>query len=167
MRLFKHKLFQPDAERGFSMIEAVVAMMLVTIFINISLQLLLAATAVRVIAREKAEATTWIEADLETVKFRASQYSDSSKCNAINSNAGYAIGFRDAIPATNGLDAPTDLTLNKTINANNFILTRTANPRTIPPYDVLEIRYRVTSEFGLKIATLYTEVIPNAALNCS
>ncbi|PSB43581.1 PulJ/GspJ family protein [Chamaesiphon polymorphus] len=166
MQLCQHKLFQPNDDRGFSMIEAVVAMMLVTTFITISLQLLLAATAVRVIAREKAEATTWIEADLETVKFRASQYSDSSKCNAIDSSSGYAQGFRDAIPASNGLDAPTDMTLNKTINANNFILTRTANPRTIPPYDVLEIRYHVTSASGLKIAKLYTEVIPHAALNC-
>jgi prepilin-type N-terminal cleavage/methylation domain-containing protein len=165
MGLFKQKLLQPD-DQGFTMIEAIVSMTIVTIFITISVQLLLAATAFRVIATEKAEVTTWIEADLETVKFRASQYSDPSKCNATASNAGYAQGFRDANPTSYGLDAPTDLTLTKTINARNFILTRTANSRTISPYDVLEIRYRVTSTLGPTIATIYTEVIPNAALNC-
>ena len=75
-----------------------------------------------------------------------------------------AQGFRDATLAANGLNASTDTTFTKTINASNFIMTRTASPRDVSPYNVLEIRYRVNSAPGLKIATIYTEVIPNAAL---
>jgi prepilin-type N-terminal cleavage/methylation domain-containing protein len=164
MRLFVRKLARTD--RGFTLIELVVAMAMITAFIAIGLQLLLAATISRVVSREKAEVTTWIEADLESVKFRASQYLDVSKCNASTSSAGYALGFRDATLAANGLDAPTPATLTKTINANSFVMIRTANPRNTPPYDVLEISYKVNSTLGLKIATIYTEVIPNAALRC-
>ena len=122
------------------MIEAVAAMMIFTTFIAIGLQLLLAATVSRVVAREKAEVNTWIEADLESVKFRASQYLDAAKCNASTSANGYAQGFRDATLAANGLDAPTASTFTKTINASNFIMTRTATPQDVSPYNVLEIR---------------------------
>ncbi len=147
------------------MIEVIFAMIVITAISAVSLQLLLAITVNRVIAKEKSEATRWIEVDLESVKFQASQYLDNSKCNASAIDVGYAQGFRDADPTINGLGGATT-TLTKTINASNFRLTRTSNPRNALPYNVLEIRYRVASMTGLTIATLYTEVIPNAALRC-
>ena len=69
MQLFNQKLTQQTPNRGFTMIEAVAAMMIITTFIAIGLQLLLAATVSRVVAREKAEVTTWIEADNAALRF--------------------------------------------------------------------------------------------------
>jgi prepilin-type N-terminal cleavage/methylation domain-containing protein len=154
-----------STDRGFTMIEAIVAMTIVTAIIGVSIQLLLAATIHRIIAREKAEATTWIEADLELVKFRASQYSDNTICNATAIDAGYAQGFRDADLSVNGLGGATT-TLTKTLNGKNFQVIRSANPRSATPYHLLELRYQVNSPTGIRIASLYTEVIPDAALRC-
>jgi Tfp pilus assembly protein PilV len=89
--------------------EAMVAMTIVTAIIGVSLQLLLAGNIHRVIAREKAEAITLIESDLESLKFRASQYADKSKCNATMIEMGYAQGFRDADPSVNGLGGDTQI----------------------------------------------------------
>jgi prepilin-type N-terminal cleavage/methylation domain-containing protein len=161
--LLRQKIFQN--EPGFTLIEVIVAVLILTGFITVGMQLLISSVAFKVSAREKAEATTWIEADLETVKFRASQYTDSSKCPGAAITAGYAQGFRDAAVAANGLGG-SFTPVNKIIFGENFQLTRTATPRNVIPYNILEIQYSVTSASSIPIATINTEIIPDAALQC-
>jgi prepilin-type N-terminal cleavage/methylation domain-containing protein len=164
MLQFKPKILQN--EQGFTLIEVIVAVLILTGFIFVGMQLLVSSVAFKVSAREKAVATTWIEEDLESVKFRASQYTDSSRCNpGTVIAAGYAQGFRDATSSANGLGG-SFTPVNKIIFGENFQLTRVANPRNVAPYNILEIQYRVTSAASVTVAALNTEIIPNAALQC-
>jgi prepilin-type N-terminal cleavage/methylation domain-containing protein len=164
MLQFKQKKFQ--YELGFTLIEVIVAILILTAFITVGMQLLVSSVAFKVSAREKAVVTAWIEEDLESVKFRASQYIDSSRCSpGTIIAAGYAQGFRDAAVAANGLGG-SFTPANKIIFGENFQLIRIANPRSAVPYNILEIQYSVTSASGVTIATINTEIIPDAALQC-
>lgn len=97
----------------------------------------------------------------------------TTKCNAVSADAGFADALRDLV------NDPSNLTLNRTsvssvkknsLTKKEFTFKRTTN---IPsnaidaPYKVLQITYDVTpTSGGSSIAQFYTEVIPNAALQC-
>lgn len=69
--MFKKKLSKP--EHGFTIIEVLIAILIAIIFITVGMQMMVIATVFKVRAQESAEATTWIQEDLEDVKFQASQ----------------------------------------------------------------------------------------------
>jgi prepilin-type N-terminal cleavage/methylation domain-containing protein len=67
--MFKPKLSKP--EQGFTMVEVLVAILIATIFIIVTMQMMVIAAVFKVRAQEYAEATTWIQKDLENVKYNA------------------------------------------------------------------------------------------------
>ena len=105
---------QPQS--GFTLTEVLVGMLLTFAFVGTSLQALVVSTTFRVKAQEVNEATTWIQEDLENIRFEAkyldyydlalSEYVESDgrlyqtaplRCDATSPNAGYADLLRDRI----------------------------------------------------------------------
>lgn len=68
------KLKLPKQEQGFTLIEVLVAILIATIFITVTMQMMVIAAIFKVRAQEYAEATTWIQEDLEDVKYQAANY---------------------------------------------------------------------------------------------
>lgn len=95
---------------------------------------------------------------------------NSPMCNpAVGArNAGFADGLRDRITTPSTNDFSTD-SFPKTSNRTNkpFTMTRTTTLANTAPYNVLEVSYTITpTSGGSSVASFYTEVIPNAALQC-
>ncbi len=67
--MFKPKL--PKKEQGFTLVEVLVAILIATIFVTVTMQMMVIATVFKVKAQENAEATNWIQEDLENVRFQA------------------------------------------------------------------------------------------------
>lgn len=67
--MFKPKL--PKQEQGFTLIEVLVAILVATIFVTVTMQMMVIATVFKVKAQENAEATNWIQEDLENVRYQA------------------------------------------------------------------------------------------------
>jgi prepilin-type N-terminal cleavage/methylation domain-containing protein len=67
--MFKPKLLQQ--EQGFTLVEVLVAILITTLFVAIAMEGMVIATIFKVKAQENAEATTWIQEDLENVKYQA------------------------------------------------------------------------------------------------
>lgn len=74
--MFKPKL--PKQEQGFTLVEVLVAILIATIFIAVAMQMMTIAAVFKVRAQEYAEATTWIQEDLEYLKYQASSYQYTS-----------------------------------------------------------------------------------------
>lgn len=177
--MFKPKL--PQQEQGFTLVEVLVAILITTLFVAVSMQAMVLAAVFKTRAQQYAEATTWIQEDLENVKYQASRYKDETECAPTIINDGYADGFRDDLVK---LGDPTGLKIGNQTGSyserfddepsrtkKKFRLTRTTNPVNVAPYNRLEVRYDVspiisTNTVGKSIANFYTEVIPNAAFQC-
>ncbi|WP_250125568.1 prepilin-type N-terminal cleavage/methylation domain-containing protein [Chroococcidiopsis sp. CCMEE 29] len=162
--MFKPEL--PNQEQGFTLIEVLVAILIATIFVTVSLQMVVIAAVFKARAKQYSEATTWIQENLEFVRYQASEYEKSaspysSKCSATNAADGLASGLLTDIGGAS-------YTTSKTIGGKNFTLTRIGNyTSSSDPYKVLNIDYTVApDDSGSVIASLHTEVIPNAAFNC-
>lgn len=246
--MFKSKL--PKPEQGFTMVEVLIAIFIATIFVAVTMQMMAIAAMFKVRAQENAEATTWIQQDLENVKYQAANYqytfltadanstnvlsvasfenfrdfqagdtlivgTDSTnntintggidttnktitlttamdtnwltdtplavttRCKPATQNAGFADGLRDWINDTNHIDGITDVTnssdyldIPKTssLHGKSFTIRRTTTLSSSPPYNLLQIKYEVSSgstfDSSKVIASYHTEVIPNAALQC-
>lgn len=145
--MFKPKLSQQ--EEGFTLIEVLVAILITTLFIAVSMQAMVFAAIFKTRAQEFTQATTWIQEDLEDVKYQASQYpEDPAKCNVNSVNNGYADGFRDSLPQgpTNGTYSNSS---SKTFRTNKlFVNRRTTTPVDTSPYNLLQISYDVLPSFG-------------------
>lgn len=64
---------KPQQNQGFTLVEVLVAILITTLFVSVAMQAMVIAAVFRVKAQEYAEATTWIQTDLEaTVKYQAS-----------------------------------------------------------------------------------------------
>lgn len=60
------------AEQGFSLIEVLIAILITTLFVSVAMQAMVIAAVFKAKAQEYAEATTWIQEDLEeNVKYKA------------------------------------------------------------------------------------------------
>lgn len=69
--MYKKKL--RNLEQGFTIVEVLIALLIATIFITVAMQMMVFAAIFKVRAQENAAATTWIQEDLENIKFEASQ----------------------------------------------------------------------------------------------
>ena len=157
----------PPSEEGFTLFEVLVSILIVTIFLTIAMQALLLATVFKVRTEQRNEAATWIQKDLENIKNQAKEYEKNTfpysvKCGAATSSDGFAAGFLSSIGGTPTTDGP------RTLGGRNFTLNRTADYATSSdPFKLLKLEYSVSSQDGgSPIATLSTEVIPDASLKC-
>jgi prepilin-type N-terminal cleavage/methylation domain-containing protein len=160
-----------SAQQGFTMFEVLIALMISFLFLTGTLNAMVMATVMRVRAERQAQAGYWIKEDLEQVRALAASYTVKTGCPT-----GVGAAFRDA---NNSTDA--DLTNNGLASlptpGNRTILGRTASLTRDPNAsdNVLGLTYTVrnteitntTAEPNKNvIATLYTEVLPAAALSC-
>ncbi|UAJ74502.1 prepilin-type N-terminal cleavage/methylation domain-containing protein [Synechocystis sp. PCC 7339] len=156
-----------DGDRGFTMFEVLIALMISFLFLTGTLNAMVMATVMRVKAERQAQAGYWIKEDLERVRALADSYKDQSGCPT-----GVGTAFRDA---NNSGDANLDNNglASLPAPANRTILGRTASLTRTPTVsgNVLQLNYivrniEITDTNKSILASLYTEVLPAAALTC-
>lgn len=168
-----------EKDQGFTLIEVLVGIILTLIFVAVSMQAFVVATAFKVRSQEISEADKWIKADLDSVGTEAKQLdltidSDSdgendtfdvnfATCVAGSSNAGYANRLETQILASSS----NTTNLNSEIGDRPYTLTRTLTPVNIAPYNVLQVEYVVTEDSDSStVATRQSEIIPDVSLTC-
>ena len=176
---------QDDPSQGFSLIEVLVGVLVIFAFVGTALQALVMSTMFQVTAQELRDATSWIQADLENLKYKANRldwigdrYSPNSlSCGATSSAGGYAALLKTRLAYLDP-NAPENAGLNPNDAENNdakqsrlgqrlYTLTRTTTPSPVAPFNVLQVGYTVTPAAGGEaITSLYTEVMPEASLAC-
>lgn len=72
------KLKPPQHEQGFTLTEVLVAILITTVFVATAMQAMVIAAVMKAKARQYAEATTWIQQDLEVVKYSASKLQNAA-----------------------------------------------------------------------------------------
>jgi prepilin-type N-terminal cleavage/methylation domain-containing protein len=161
----------PTSKAGFSLVEVLVALTILSVFIGLSMQAFLVAVILKARAEQKDEATNWIQEDLELVKYQAKEYEKnvypySAKCSATNTTNGLAASFLNDSAA--GLGGSPKTIGTKEIGGVPLIMTRTATyASSVDPYKLLQITYEVKSQTtGNNIVTISTETIIDAALKC-
>jgi prepilin-type N-terminal cleavage/methylation domain-containing protein len=153
-------------QSGFTLIEVLVSLLIVSSFVIVTMEALLLAAIFSSRAEQYDRSFIWIQEDLELVRFKASEYEKnafpSTKCSATDPANGLAAGLLSDIGGSPKVMGP------RFIGGKELILTRTAVYATaVNPYKLLKIDYVVTPQAGgSAIATLSTEVLPNAALKC-
>lgn len=182
LKVFKHKL--PQQEQGFTLVEVLVSILIATVFVATAMQAMVVAALFKARAQEYSEATTWIQEDLESLRFSAGQYADSARCTAplngeLGPNNGYADGFSDRLhnisqpngtrtgDADSAPDSDTTTPIKTGRAGKTFTFRRVSTPRNTAPYTVLTLTYTVTpTSGGSFVASFYTEIIPDAAFQC-
>lgn len=145
-----------SAEQGFTMFEVLIALMISFLFLTGTLNAMVMATVMRVRAERQAQASFWIKEDLEVVRALAADYTDPDDDDACSDGIGQAFNA-DVIAS---LPDP----------GNRTILGRTVTLEREEDDDggsVSTLLYTATDEEGNVLATLYTEVLPAAALDCT
>jgi prepilin-type N-terminal cleavage/methylation domain-containing protein len=147
--------------RGFTLIEVLVGILLISTFLGTAMQAIVAATAFKVKAQELSEATAWIQQDQELVRYEASKIAvDTPRCSALSPNAGYAQALKDKLSAASVLKT-------SALGQRPYTLTRVATPVNVQPYSALALDYTVTQQSNTAaIAQIHSEVIPDAFLSC-
>ncbi|PSB02945.1 prepilin-type cleavage/methylation domain-containing protein [Merismopedia glauca CCAP 1448/3] len=159
------------SEVGFSLVEVLVSLMIISLFIGLSMQAFLIAVILKARAEQQDEAANWIQEDLEFIKHQAREYEKnaypySAKCSATDVANGVAASLlNDSVGGIGGnpkTDGP------RILGGVPFVLTRNADyANSFDPFNLLKITYQVTAQTGGKtIATLSTEIVPDAALKC-
>jgi prepilin-type N-terminal cleavage/methylation domain-containing protein len=158
--------------KGFALIEVLVAIMVSSIFVAITMQAIVAAAFFRSRAEQFDEGANWIQEDLESVIQRAGQYETdifpraySSRCDAVNNAGGLPAGFINDAAGLGGAEVTVGT---KSFGGKSFELKRSANYEgSSDPKLLLKVAYEVVPEGGGKaIATTTTEVMPYAVLRC-
>ena len=148
-------------QEGFTLIEVLAGIIMSTIFVLITSQAIALSVVFRVKAQRQAEALNWIQEDLEEVKFR-SLLSLTATCDSTAEADGFAQALITDLNDNAAVASPRAL-LNR-----SYSMTRTLEVFDLAPYNLMTISYSVTDpDGGQELATLYTEVIPDAALQCT
>jgi hypothetical protein len=146
----------PVPDSGLSMLEVLVAMMVVFLTFMTSLNGLLYAAMFQVKADRQAKAVYWIQQDVENVKSFAANYTTPTTDGCTDSTIG--ADFLDS-------DLPAVALSEQTLFGKEYEIIRDPNPSD----NVLQITYTVREKNNETnvLATLYTEILPAAALSCS
>ncbi len=154
-------------DTGFTLVEVLVGLLVITGFISTAMQALVTATVFKVKGQELSEATTWIQEDIERVRFEAKRLDlgedvNLPACQALNNASGYAARLRDRIDT----NAPVDTDKLSVIGNRPYTLTRTPTLPSDAPFNVLSLEYQVASADNIPIAIVQTKVIPDKSLEC-
>jgi type II secretory pathway pseudopilin PulG len=168
-------------EEGFTLSEVLVAILLITTFVAVSMQGLVVAMLLKSKALQVAEANRWVQADLEQVRSQLtlSQLplsSSYSRCDPASIDAGFADLVRDNL-AMGNVTGVNDYRLTPVVETSQtgktFQLARTVTIPATPENTaakILGVQYTVTPSngrnLGEPIFQLYIEVMPDAALQC-
>lgn len=154
-----------DGDRGFTMFEVLIALMISFLFLTGTLNAMVMATVMRVEAEREAQAGYWIKEDLENVRADAAAFSDTSNCTNTPPNVGVDYAVAGTMTASDGI--PPLSTSSRTILGRNTTMTR----QVVANGNVVALTYTVrnteiTDTNKNILASLYTEVLPAAALTC-
>jgi prepilin-type N-terminal cleavage/methylation domain-containing protein len=172
LRRIRPGLLLQLSSNGFSLVEVLVALLITTIFIAITMQMFVSAAFFRSKSDQYNQSFNWIQADYEEVFTKASEYENdvepaSALCSATIPDNGLAASF--LADATRGLGGATGTLGPKTFAGKSFMLTRTASyANSSNPYKLLKLNYVVTPTDGSPaIANINTEVVIYAGFKCS
>lgn len=173
-RLVNKLIKNSRAESGFTLIEVVVASLIVFLFIVGSMQALVLSAALRVKAQARQRGSQLIQEDMEQIRFAAENLAvDHSRCSA----TGYSEGYAEALVADANFpqdDNPTNNLIEGNTDSITYQLERDVDDST---NTVLKVSYKVrdldrpepagnTDDDFNVVAENYTEVIPDAAIQC-
>ena len=155
-------------EAGFSLIELLVATLVVTFFFIFSLEAMVLATLGQIRAREDAQATLEIQENLESIRaFAASYEPNPANFSNLCANVGgvsLADDMLSQIQANSDLDVPSSVTL--TASNKDYAFQRTFATSIAEP-NLVSVRYEINDGSDSRIlAELFTEVIPDVAVDC-
>ncbi|MGY6528935.1 MAG: type IV pilus modification PilV family protein [Cyanobacterium sp.] len=180
---FLSRLGQKNKQSGFTLIEVLVTILVVTGFVLGSLQAVVLATFFRVQAQDKNEALNWVQQDLELIRYEAFMLDRNDDGTYGNSGCPNTYGERLLDDTTNGLLQPsanprfpgvetpnTPEAQTVSVNARSYDIFREYTPSG----NTLQITHTVTygenhprgNSSNTQVTTLSTEVIPDAALSC-
>jgi prepilin-type N-terminal cleavage/methylation domain-containing protein len=164
--------------QGFTLLEVLVSILITTSFVLVAMQAMALAAYVRILAKEQSDATLLIQEDLENIRNLAKSLPGSeSLCTASTQTTGLADSLRDTILSSEG-DTTSSTTSTSTTTSNTKILSATNKQyklqRSITftneaPFNILQLNYQVIDEEpnpDRTVTEIYTEVIPDAALQC-
>ncbi|WP_373541412.1 prepilin-type N-terminal cleavage/methylation domain-containing protein [Chamaesiphon sp.] len=168
-------------EGGFSLSEVLVAILITTIFVAVALQGMVVAMLLKSKALYLAEANRWVQADVEQMRSQVTLSnlpldSNSARCHPLSADAGFADLVRDNLAGgnvTGTADYSLAATLQISQTGKTFQIARTLSIPSAPANaaaKVLGIEYKITPMTGVNleqpILHFYTEVMPDAALQC-
>jgi prepilin-type N-terminal cleavage/methylation domain-containing protein len=154
--LVKSNLNRPNYS-GFSLMEVLAGIALLSIFIAIGMQAMVSAVALQVGTDRTTHADDWIQADVESVRFLASKL-PAEPTHCYSSMRGYAAALQTALGNTTNRQT-------FTADGGNYALNRTTS--TGVDGNVLVLQYQVTpTAGGAPIASKRVEVMPDVALQC-
>jgi hypothetical protein len=169
------------AEAGFTMSEVLVAILITTTFVSVALQGMVVAMLLKAKALHVSEANQWVQTDIESIraKITLSQLplgDNQSKCHPVSADRGFAALIGDNLVGVASASA-TDRNLPPLVatskTGKTFQIVRTLSiPNTIEnaQFKILGIQYLVIPSMGTNLAPpifqSYTEVMPDAALQC-
>lgn len=179
-------------QEGFSILEVLVTILVLTGFILGSLQATVLATLLRVQAQDKQEAANWIQQDLELIRYQAFMLdngtADPATCGSYGldllNDTNFGLLQPTSSPRFPGvIDPATGVPQQSTINGRNYNVFRVYRHNNT---NILQINYTVAyapthprynssapytglpaSDNPNLVTTLSTEVLPNAALGCN
>ncbi|MBW4577864.1 MAG: prepilin-type N-terminal cleavage/methylation domain-containing protein [Aphanothece sp. CMT-3BRIN-NPC111] len=109
--MFKYK--PPQREQGFTLVEVLVAILIVTTFVTVTMQALVIAAIFKVRGQEYAAATSWIQDSLEPVKLQAAKLRLAKLTAAMaTTNTVLSVTSVDGFAAGDALMVGTDSTSN-------------------------------------------------------
>lgn len=168
LKLHQHR------SQGFTLIEVMVSIILLTAFLSIGMTALATASLVKARANATTFAGNWIEEDLEQVRAQANLVTyTSSRCNPSGTNLGFAYALQQNL---NSVAVARGGTYTMPGTDRTYTLDRTVTVSSTAPYEVLQLVYTVQASQSSStpalnsnstVTTMYTEVIPNAAFQCS
>lgn len=167
---------------GFTISEVLVAILLATTFTAVALQGMVVAMLLKSKALQLAEANQWVQTDLESIRasITLSRFpfaEHQSKCHPESIDGGFAAAIGDNLGGgkmTSSVDRHlTPLTVTSRMG-KTFRIVRILSIPNIPEnsqFKILGIEYLVIPMSGANLESTpifqsYTEVIPDAALQC-
>jgi type II secretory pathway pseudopilin PulG len=168
-------------EGGFTLSEVLVAILIVTTFVAVAMQGMVVAMLLKSKALQLAEANRWVQADLENIRSKLTLAqlplsNHQSRCHPASAEGGFADLVRDNLAESNvtgtvDYQLPPIAATSQT--SKTFQIARTLSIPSTPENTeakILGIQYTVAPNNGgnleRPILHFYTEVMPDAALQC-
>jgi prepilin-type N-terminal cleavage/methylation domain-containing protein len=169
------------ADRGFTLSEVIVSILLITTFVAVALQGMVVAMVLKSKSLHLSEANHWVQTDLESIRAQIDRNilpsADSGdRCNPDRPDRGYADSVRDLLAGkdvTGDGDYPLSPRSATSKTGKIFQIQRhliIPNSPENSRYKILGIEYAISStNHHLQeppILKIYAEVLPDAAIQC-
>lgn len=166
-------------EAGFTLSEVILAILITTLFVAVGLQGMVVAMLLKSKALHSAEASRWVQADIEQMRSQLAQMpisTNRARCRPASADLGFADLVRDNLAGGN-VTGIANYQLAAVVatsqTGKTFQIDRIARIPITPENTqakILGIEYTVTPSTGVSseepILHIYTEVIPDAAFQC-